>query len=221
MNLRSSAAIIHLSVLVYHYEHVSRGSYIFLTSINSLRICIIYVTHIRARVAPAVSRLTTLDYEIVRESPRSRENLIINSKEIRLFCSYFPLSFSLSLCLLFLFLYLFLSFCLFICLSLFFFLFLSFSLSLQLSFSLKPVYSYSPLCTFVYFLPAVYTSRNGGWHFKTLNNRSRMISPRKERNSRPKVSYRFCRLYYISQCCFDVSFFFLLPSCVASAQMNS
>lgn len=98
MNLRSSAAIIHLSVLVYHYERVSRGSYIFLASINSLRICIIYVTHIRARVAPAVSRLTTLDYEIVRESPRSRENLIINSKEIRLFCSYFLLSFSLSLC---------------------------------------------------------------------------------------------------------------------------
>lgn len=97
MNLRSSAAIIHLSVLVYHYERVSRGSYIFLASINSLRICIIYVTHIRARVAPAVSRLTTLDYEIVRESPRSRENFIINSKEIRLFCSYFPLSFSLPL----------------------------------------------------------------------------------------------------------------------------
>lgn len=95
MNLRSSAAIIHLSVLVYHYERVSRGSYIFLASINSLRICIIYVTHIRARVAPAVSRLTTLDYEIVRESPRSRENLIINSKEIRLFCSYPP---PLSLC---------------------------------------------------------------------------------------------------------------------------
>lgn len=94
MNLRSSAAIIHLSVLVYHYERVSRGSYIFLASINSLRICIIYVTHIRARVAPAVSRLTTLDYEIVRESPRSRENLIINSKEIRLFCSYPPLSLS-------------------------------------------------------------------------------------------------------------------------------
>lgn len=95
MNLRSSAAIIHLSVLVYHYERVSRGSYIFLASINSLRICIIYVTHIRARVAPAASRLTTLDYEIVRESPRSRENLIINSKEIRLFCSYPP---SPSLC---------------------------------------------------------------------------------------------------------------------------
>lgn len=90
MNLRSSAAIIHLSVLVYHYERVSRGSYIFLASINSLRICIIYVTHIRARVAPAVSRLTTFDYEIVRESPRSRENFIINSKEIRLFCSYPP-----------------------------------------------------------------------------------------------------------------------------------
>lgn len=156
MNLRSSAAIIHLSVLVYHYERVSRGSYIFLASINSLRICIIYVTHIRTRVAPAVSRLTTLDYEIVRESPQSRENFIINSKEIRLFCSYFPLSFSLSLSvLLFLFLYLFLSFCLSL-------LFLSFSLSLQLSFSLKPVYSYSPLCTFVYFLSAVYTSRNGG-----------------------------------------------------------
>lgn len=130
MNLRSSAAIIHLSVLVYHYERVSRGSYIFLASINSLRICIIYVTHIRARVAPAVSRLTTLDYEIVCESPRSRENFIINSKEIRLFCSYSP---PLSV-LLFLFLYLFLSFCLFICLSLFFFLFLSLSLSLQLSF---------------------------------------------------------------------------------------
>lgn len=90
MNLRSSAAIIHLSVLVYHYERVSRGSYIFLASINSLRICIIYVTHIRARVAPAVSPLTTLDYEIVRENPRSRENLIINSKEIRFFCSYPP-----------------------------------------------------------------------------------------------------------------------------------
>lgn len=220
MNLRSSAAIIHLSVLVYHYERVSRGSYIFLASINSLRICIIYVTHIRARVAPAVSRLTTLDYEIVRESPRSRENLIINSKEIRLFCSYFPLSFSLSLSFFFSsFISFYRSASLFV--SLFFFLFLSFSLSLQLSFSLKPVYSYSPLCTFVYFLPAVYTSRNGGWHFKTLNNRSRMISPRKERNSRPKVSYRFCRLYYISQCCLDVSFFFLLPSCVASAQMNS
>lgn len=90
MNLRSSAAIIHLSVLVYHYERVLRGSYIFLASINSLRICIIYVTHIRARVAPAVSRLTTFDYEIVRESPRSRENFIINSKEIHLFCSYPP-----------------------------------------------------------------------------------------------------------------------------------
>lgn len=158
MNLRSSAAIIHLSVLVYHYERVSRGSYIFLASINSLRICIIYVTHIRARVAPAVSPLTTLDYEIVRESPRSRENLIINSKEIRFFCSYPPplcFSFSLPLSLS-------IVLPLYLSLSLFFFLFLSFSLSLQLSFSLKPVYSYSPLCTFVYFLPAVYTSRNGG-----------------------------------------------------------
>lgn len=206
MNLRSSAAIIHLSVLVYHYERVSRGSYIFLASINSLRICIIYVTHIRARVAPAVSRLTTRLFAKVRD----QEKILLSTR--KKYASSVPIFLSL-----FLFLYLFLSFCL----SLFFFLFLSFSLSLQLSFFLKPVYSYSPLCTFVYFLPAVYTSRNGGWHFKTLNNRSRMISPRKERNSRPKVSYRFCRLYYISQCCLDVSFFFLLPSCVASAQMNS
>lgn len=149
MNLRSSAAIIHLSVLVYHYERVSRGSYIFLASINSLRICIIYVTHIRARVAPAVSRLTTRLFAKVRD----QEKILLSTR--KKYASSVPISLSL-----FLFLYLFLSFCL--SLSLFFFLFLSFSLSLQLSFSLKPVYSYSPLCTFVYFLPAVYTSRNGG-----------------------------------------------------------
>lgn len=124
MNLRSSAAIIHLSVLVYHYERVSRGSYIFLASINSLRICIIYVTYIRARVAPAVSRLTTFDYEIVRESPRSRENFIINSKEIRLFCSYFPLSLSLYL-------------------SFFFSSFISFYRSVSLFVSLSLLFSFS------------------------------------------------------------------------------